>query len=183
MTAFEDRTRRADAQRNRARIVATATELLQQRGDAVVSLEEIARRAGVGSATLHRHFRGRDALLTAVFADTIARLAQDGMKIADTTPPRRALWIWLDQIVRHCADDRALLQMVSTDSGSPSWHDLEITGAHLLTLARADGAVNPAVGIADLLELVNAIAAAAAGQPERASRLLDIVREGAAGTR
>src|SRR3954470_24825033 len=66
---------RADGRRNRELLVAAATELIGRDG-AQASLEEIARRAGVGSATLHRHFSSRHALLEAVFRDGVAQLCE-----------------------------------------------------------------------------------------------------------
>jgi len=67
------KTLRADGRRNRERIVAAAVELVGRDG-AQASLEEIARRAGVGSATLHRHFPSRRALLEAVFSAGVEHL-------------------------------------------------------------------------------------------------------------
>jgi AcrR family transcriptional regulator len=68
--------RRRDAQRNRSAIVRAASELLMTRdlGDAGAAMPEIARRAGVGQATVYRHFRDRRALVAAVVADQVQRL-------------------------------------------------------------------------------------------------------------
>src|ERR1700743_436591 len=71
---------RADAVRNRDTIVAAAGAVVAEQG-AAASLEEIARRAGVGSATLHRHFPDRYALLEAVFAERVASLCGDAAEL------------------------------------------------------------------------------------------------------
>ncbi|XVQ86695.1 TetR/AcrR family transcriptional regulator [Microbispora siamensis] len=71
------RTRRADASRNAALLLAAARELIDSSGPDV-ALDEVARRAGVGNATLHRHFPTRAELLVAVYADEVAELCRQG---------------------------------------------------------------------------------------------------------
>ena len=81
---------RADARRNRDRLVSVASEVVAEQG-AEASLEEIARRAGVGSATLHRHFPSRLALLDAVFAERVTALCDHGDRPAGDPGPGEAL--------------------------------------------------------------------------------------------
>src|SRR5215467_9087559 len=69
--AGEPRPMRADAQRNYQRLLSTAAAAFAERGADDVSLEEIARRAGVGIGTLYRHFPTRQALLEAVYRDQV----------------------------------------------------------------------------------------------------------------
>lgn len=90
---------RADAQRNRELISTTALELLARRG-AEVSMEEIARAAGLGVGTLYRHFSDRQALLDSVAADTLRTLLAVGRAEAATPAPR---WQALVQVVARCA--------------------------------------------------------------------------------
>ncbi|MBX3261610.1 MAG: TetR/AcrR family transcriptional regulator, partial [Labilithrix sp.] len=97
---------RADGERNRNRILASAAKLIARDG-AEASLEEIARRAGVGSATLHRHFPSRRSLLEAVFRDGVARLcaraaAQTG------EDPSAELAAWLEELTVYAATHRGL---------------------------------------------------------------------------
>jgi len=90
---------RADAARNVDRLLAAARELVAERG-AEVPMDEVAKRAGVGNATLYRHFPTRADLLVAVYADEIDRLARLG---ADAD-----LFTWLDAYVEHVTTKRPL---------------------------------------------------------------------------
>ena len=84
--------RRTDAERNRARILATAREVLTDR-DAEVSMAEVARRAGVGMATLYRNFPGRRELLEALYAEEVDELCRAANQAS--APPGEALITWL----------------------------------------------------------------------------------------
>ena len=77
---------RADARRNRELLLAAALEAFTERGADDTSLEEIARRAGVGIGTLYRHFPGRTALLEAVIADKLRRVEADLKSVTDGAP-------------------------------------------------------------------------------------------------
>jgi AcrR family transcriptional regulator len=90
----EDRTRRADAQRNRTQLLEVAKREFTRSG-ANASLEEIAKRAGVGTGTLYRHFPTRDDLLQAVYRSELERLADAEPRFAQTMTPIDALRSWL----------------------------------------------------------------------------------------
>ncbi|WP_131767643.1 TetR/AcrR family transcriptional regulator [Candidatus Protofrankia californiensis] len=90
---------RADAQRNRELIAATALDLFARHG-AGVSMDEIARAAGLGVGTLYRHFPDRQALLESIAADTLRRLLTSSHAEAAKEIPR---WQVLLQIVENCA--------------------------------------------------------------------------------
>ena len=85
---------RADAQRNRERILEVAKEAFARSG-ASTSLDDVARQAGVGAGTLYRHFPTRDALLEAVYRTEVEKLAAAERKFAATMPPREALRAWM----------------------------------------------------------------------------------------
>src|ERR1700730_739947 len=89
-----DRKPRADAQRNRARLLDVATREFTRSG-ANASLEDIAKQAGVGPGTLYRHFPTREALLQAVYRAELERLAAAGRTLARTMTPVDALRSWL----------------------------------------------------------------------------------------
>ena len=97
MTTAE-RPLRADARRNRDRLVEVARSAFAERGlDA--PLDDIARRAGVGPGTLYRHFPTREALLAAVYRGDIENLAARARELAASCPPREALARWMsDQL-------------------------------------------------------------------------------------
>jgi AcrR family transcriptional regulator len=85
---------RADAQRNRERILKTAKEAFARHG-ANASLDDIAKQVGVGSGTLYRHFPTREELLKAVYRTELEKLAAAEQKLAETMPPIEALRAWL----------------------------------------------------------------------------------------
>lgn len=171
---------RSDAARNRAAIVEAARRLFQRDG-ATASLEEIARTAGVGSATLHRHFRSRQALLDVVFIDDVERLCAEGELMAADESDADAVWRWLEHVAVHCAADDRLSAVIRQGGASPesqtrSFAMLAQAGQRLLARAR----VRDGTSITDLLIMVNAIAIAAASKPADVPRLVALVREGAA---
>ncbi|HVB37127.1 MAG TPA: helix-turn-helix domain-containing protein [Vicinamibacterales bacterium] len=89
-----DRKPRADAQRNRERILEVARQAFTRAG-AQASLDDIARQAGVGAGTLYRHFPTREALLEAVYRAELENLAAAAQTLTDTRPPIEALRAWL----------------------------------------------------------------------------------------
>src|SRR5436305_3770092 len=98
---------RADAVRNRARIVETASSVFAARGSDA-SLEEIARGAGVGIGTLYRHFPTRDDLVAAVFRDRIDELQARGEELLVSDRPGEALAIWLHEQLLQAATCQGL---------------------------------------------------------------------------
>src|SRR3954453_8329205 len=98
---------RADASRNAARLLAAARALIAEVGNDV-ALNDVARRAGVGNATLYRHFPTRGDLLVAVYADEVAALCGRGENLLAAADPGDALFAWLDDFVAHVATKRAL---------------------------------------------------------------------------
>jgi AcrR family transcriptional regulator len=85
---------RADSVRNRERILEVAKEVFTRDG-AAASLDDIARRSGIGNATLYRHFPTRDDLIEAVYRSEVEKLAAAEQRIATTMPPHEALRAWM----------------------------------------------------------------------------------------
>ncbi|GII84956.1 TetR family transcriptional regulator [Sphaerisporangium siamense] len=170
---------RADAQRSRDAILRAARAGFAAHGPDA-SLEEIARRAGVGSATLHRHFPSRKALLQAVFHDRAETLcAQAGEPSG--VPPRDALTTWLRALARYVASTRGLAAALvpevraTTDNGC---HRMIVEAAEdLLRPLRDTGAVRPGATGRDLIAIVTAIADGAADETE-ADRLVTLALTG-----
>jgi AcrR family transcriptional regulator len=175
---------RADAARNRAAILDAAGVLFRRDG-AAASLEEIARAAKVGSATLHRRFPSRQALLDAVFLDDVTRLCATGREMSGSVAAAEALWAWLEHVAVHCAADDALSKLIraggatTPTSQAKSFALLQETGQALLASAVAAGSARADVSIAELLLVVNAIASAAGDGGADVLRLLSLVRDGA----
>ncbi|MEU6403025.1 helix-turn-helix domain-containing protein [Streptomyces sp. NPDC046985] len=158
---------RADALRNRERIVAAAREMLVEHGPEV-PLDEIARRAGVGNATLYRNFPDRDALAREVVCSVMDRTAQAAEQaLAETGDAFEAL----SRFVHVAADERvsALCPMISSafDRSHP---DLEAARERcerlveeVMDRARAAGQLRPDVGVGDLLIAVSQLSRPPAG--------------------
>lgn len=172
---------RADRRRNRERLVAAAMEIVARDG-ANASMEEIARRAGVGSATLHRHFPSRSALLGAVFADGVGRLHERARVLCASAAPDEALWTWLDELAGYAAAARGFADTLRAHGGDPDGH-----GCHgvlrdavdpLADAARTAGTLNPAAGTDDLIDLVTALSVIADGDVEASRRLLRLSVQG-----
>ncbi|MHA6763139.1 TetR/AcrR family transcriptional regulator [Streptacidiphilus sp. PAMC 29251] len=183
---------RADARRNRERIVDAAGRAIAQHGvDA--SLEEIARQAGVGSATLHRHFPSRQTLLEAVFRDRVETLCAMAHDLAAETAPETALFSWLRAVGAHAAANRGLAPSLMRGAREghvdptlgATCHTMIINaGDALLTTALQVHAVRPDVAVTDLLKLVGAIALATEQEPDGAAetdRLITLALDGVRG--
>ncbi|MCX5066846.1 TetR/AcrR family transcriptional regulator [Micromonospora lupini] len=172
---------RADAQRNYDLIVKAATEATARDG-AYASLEEIARSAGVGSATLHRHFPSRWSLLQAVFRTCVRNLAGRAEDLRAEPDSLAALTTWLREVTVYATTTRGLA--VTLLNAPPEENDtcggmLAAAGEKLLRRAADQGCVRADVVMADLMTLVNAISLAA--QPAdatKAERLLTLALAG-----
>jgi AcrR family transcriptional regulator len=115
---FTDRKPRADAQRNRERILEVA-KLEFTRSGASASLEKIAKKAGVGPGTLYRHFPTREELLMAVYRSEMEKLAAAERTFADTLPPVGALRAWLLLFVDAVQTKQIIAPVLNTLVGDP----------------------------------------------------------------
>ncbi|MCX5299985.1 TetR/AcrR family transcriptional regulator [Streptomyces sp. NBC_00193] len=175
---------RADARRNADKILAAAGALIAEHG-ADASLEEVARRAGVGSATLHRHFPSRQALLEAVFKGRVEALCARADELLAEPDPGQALSTWLRSVGAHAVTNRGLGASLMRDAApapGETCHDM-ITraGDALLARAREANAVRPEITTGRLLKLVGAIALATEQDtdgPAEADLLLEIAIDG-----
>jgi AcrR family transcriptional regulator len=113
-----DRKPRADAQRNRERILEVA-KLEFTRSGANASLEEIAKRAGVGPGTLYRHFPTREDLLEAVYRTEVEKLAAAERKFAETLTPVEALRAWMLLFVDYIAAKQIIAPVLNALAGDP----------------------------------------------------------------
>lgn len=186
MTA-ETRPLRADARRNRARVLEAAREAFAAEGLAV-PLDEIARRAAVGAGTVYRHFPTKEALFEAVIVDRLDFLVEQAQAALDAsqTRPGQAFFEFLDVMLADAGSKKDLadalagagvdLRAVTMESAARLNESL----AELLTRAQAAGAVRPGIDAADLHAIV--IGALAAEQrradPERPGRIARLVCDG-----
>ena len=184
--APEPRPMRADAQRNYARLLEAASSAFVEHGADDVSLEEIARRAGVGIGTLYRHFPTRQALLEAVYTDQVESLSARAAELLRAESPGDALADWMRALVKFSSTKRsmttALLATLGSDSELLSSCAKEISGAAESLLARAQqaGVVRPDANSKDLIRLVHAvnIATEKAPDPGQADRMLALILDG-----
>jgi AcrR family transcriptional regulator len=185
--AGEPRPMRADAQRNYERLLSAAVAAFAEHGADDVSLEEIARRAGVGIGTLYRHFPTRQALLEAVYRDQVEALRARADELAGSDSPRDALAEWLRALAAFSATKHnltsALLATLGKDSSLMSDCSKVICDAadDLLSQAKHAGVVRADADARDLIRLVHAVNIAtqfAAADPGQAERLLRLVLDG-----
>ncbi|RDG39980.1 TetR/AcrR family transcriptional regulator [Streptomyces corynorhini] len=180
------RPQRADARRNYDRLLSQARRSFSEHGTDA-SLEDIARRAGVGIGTLYRHFPNRHALMNAVFQEALTSLLERSRELAEAAEPCGALVEWLGAIITHAGEYRGVsraLMSASHDTSSALTQcsvPLREAGARLLARAQEAGHVRVGVSIDDLMQLTNAIALAAEQSPkdpELAPRLLRLTLTG-----
>jgi AcrR family transcriptional regulator len=110
---------RADAQRNRERILSIAKQAFTQYG-VNVSLDDVARQAAVGAGTLYRHFPTRDSLLEAVYRTEVEKLAMAERQLTETLPPIEALRAWMLLFVDYIAAKQIIAPALNTMVGKPS---------------------------------------------------------------
>ena len=131
---------RADAQRNRERILEVA-RLAFTRDGADAALDDIARRAAVGPGTLYRHFPTRDALIEAIYRSEVERLTAAGQRFAVTMLPLEALRSWMLLLIDHVASKKLILPAMDTVAGGSmrliEGARGEIHGAFLALVQRA----------------------------------------------
>ena len=178
---------RADARRNYQRLVAAAATAFAEHGTDA-SMDDIARRAGVGPGTLYRHFPTRHALLEAVYRDQVEALCARAYELGDTLPPGEALAAWLRAVAGYVTTKRGLAEALMSGPGerqpevfAAGKQAMREAGAALVGRAQAAGEVRGDVDVADLLKLGHAIALAAEHAPDgpdQADRLLALVMDG-----
>ncbi|MGW1495131.1 TetR/AcrR family transcriptional regulator [Streptomyces sp. NPDC002402] len=180
---------RADARRNYERLLTEARAVFAEYGTDA-SLEEIARRSGVGIGTLYRHFPSRHAMMSAVFQEALAALLERSGELASAERPCGALVEWLRALITHAGEYRGLARALmsashdETSALSACSVPLREAGERLLIRAQESGAVRADVSIGDLMQLTNAIALAAEEEPgdaELADRLLRLTLRGLKG--
>lgn len=173
---------RADARRNRERLVMAAREAFTS-GERKVSLESVARAAGVGIGTLYRHFPTREALAEAVYRTEFAALRDSAAELLAELPPDAALRAWMDRFAEYLATKRemaeALRAVISTVSLSAKRAELAEAAGTVLEAGAADGTLRSDVLAEDVVAgIVGVFLSCGPDQPEQAARLLDLMMDG-----
>ena len=174
---------RADARRNYDLLVSAAREAFAEHGTDT-SLEEIARRAGVGIGTLYRRFPNRTALLEAVYVDEIQSVCDRAYGYADKLGPYDALAAWLRSFVGYSISKKSLAGELTVALGKDSEFftackvNVREAGELLLNAAKKEGTVREELQLMDILRLVGGITMGRDMDRDQAERLLEIVLAG-----
>lgn len=176
---------RTDATRNRERILEEAKKAFTRLG-ADASLDDIARRAGVGAGTLYRHFPTRDALIEAVYRSEVQKLAAAERKFAETMTPVEALRAWMLLFIDHIAQKQIIAPALNSMVGGPaklyegSRRELQKAIGGLVNRAIEKGEIRADVEPFDFLRALIGVAHVATGAEwkQSARRLVEILIAG-----
>jgi len=181
----EVRKPRADARRNREGLLEAAKTAFAEVG-AEASLEEIARRAGLGIGTLYRHFPTRDAVVEAVYRREVQQLADAAPRLIESMAPAEALRAWMRLFIDYIAAKRVIAPALKllVGGGSALYADsgarINEAIALLVERARASGDIRPNAESADLLRALIGFAYVNSAPDWEASarRLIDLLIDG-----
>jgi AcrR family transcriptional regulator len=170
---------RADAQKNRNQILTVARDVVAEHG-AEASMRDIARRAGVGLATLLRHFSTREALFEALLCTHLDTLTQKADELEGSASADEALLTWFRELVAFTRSYRGVVAMMAAAHANPdsalyaSCAAVHSAGARLLRRAQDEGTARPDMTGDDLFALITALGWTA-DQPSFASRVDHLV--------
>jgi AcrR family transcriptional regulator len=176
------RPRRADARRNYEKVLVAAREAFAEGGEST-SLEEIARRAGVGIGTLYRNFPNRQALLEALYINEVEEVCRSATEF-QAGDPWESLNGWLERLMAYLATKRALagelLNYLDKDAAlfQESRASLFAAGEPLLKRAQDAGAVRPDIEFPELMHMVIGIGKIPAADPAQTDHILRIALDG-----
>lgn len=185
MSVEESRAPRADAARNRDQLLAAATRILSD-AESEMSMRAIAREAGVGIATLYRHFPTRESLVEAVYRDQVVRLTGGARELLAAESPDRALRRWMDLFGDWIATKRGMLDTMLSliESGdlphARTREELLAAVDLILEAGRSSGDLRTDVSAEEVVALIIGVFTVAhqAGRADEAARLLDVVLDG-----
>ncbi|MGW4652498.1 TetR/AcrR family transcriptional regulator [Kitasatospora sp. NPDC004289] len=176
---------RADARRNRERILEAAVRAFAEQGPDV-PLDAIAKAAGVGSGTLYRHFPRREELVEAAYRNELARVCDSAAELLDAYPPDRAMRLWMDGFIAYLTAKQGMadaLRAAVASGADPFAETLERLGGAIDSLLRAGaeaGLLRSDVEAFDVGLSLTGVAqlTGTPGQAERVGRLLDLLLDG-----
>jgi AcrR family transcriptional regulator len=169
------RPQRADAQRNRMRVLEVAAAAFTAEGLGV-SVHEIARRAGVGTGTVSRHFPTKESLFEAIILDRIAKCVTVARTLAETLDPGEAFFAYIAFLIDKGASDQALAEVMVGGgydieaAASRSQHDMLGALRQLLDAAQRSGAVRADLDTADVKAVVAGCLSRERNRPDPAAR-------------
>lgn len=182
--AQPERRLRADAARNRARVLEVAYETFAAEGLSV-PVDEIARRAGVGAGTVYRHFPTKEALFQAVIEDRMQRLVDDGRALLESEGPGAALFTFLrSMVLQWGATDRGLADAlaglgIDITTAAPEAEEAFLAMLdELLRAAQEAGTARKDLGVREVKTIMVGCQAMESYNSELAERVTDVVVDG-----
>jgi AcrR family transcriptional regulator len=178
---------RADAERNRARVLTAARELFSARGDEV-QMPDVARAAGVGVGTVYRHFPSRAALIEAAAEQRLAGIVHFGRECSSRPDAVEGLAAYLGHIGEVLAADRGLSMSMQTAFGSteptgPTRVEADDVAATLIARGQAEGTIRDDVEVGDVVMIVCGLAAVIGNGAGDWRRYLRVAHTGLVATR
>ena len=176
---------RADAQRNRERILEVAKQVFTRRG-VEASMDEIARRAKIGPGTLYRHFPTRDDLLATVYVTEVKKLAEAQRRFSAELPPIEALRAWMLVFIDYIAAKRIIAPALNAMAGGPSQvyqqttRVMEEAANALASRAVAGGDLRPDIDPMDMLRAIYGVSSSGSADnwSAKARQFVDILIQG-----
>jgi AcrR family transcriptional regulator len=171
---------RADARENRSRILEAARQALAEDGG--TSMNQIARRAGVGPGTLYRHYPTREALVLDVYQLEVGRLTGSVAALLAALPPLEALRHWTTDLVSAMRRKHGLGAALSPDAykavTEQTYGPVIAAITQLLDAGKHDGTIRADADPGDFLQLTGALWRAASGPEDRSQPMLGLILDG-----
>ncbi len=183
MTRGESTELRSDAARNRKALLEAATRTFAASATEP-SMRVIARNAGVGIATLYRHFPTREALVDAVYQDQVRRLTHGATALLEQNPPRQAMRAWMDLfgdwlMTKHGMVDTLRTMIDSGEIAHTETRDELLTAiTSILDAGTVAGDLRPDITVDDIAAAILGIFTVTNGRSEQTARLLDLLVDG-----
>jgi AcrR family transcriptional regulator len=174
---------RADARRNRARVLEVAAQVFADEGLSV-PVHEIARRAGVGTGTVSRHFPAKEDLFAAILVGRMEQLTRTADDLAAARDPGTAFFTLFAALVREGAANRGLAEALAgagydlERAGAAAGYDVAGRLRNLLARAQEAGTVRPEIDYADVKALLAGCLARDGGDVAALGRVIAVVRDG-----
>ncbi|SFS51183.1 TetR/AcrR family transcriptional regulator [Saccharopolyspora flava] len=173
---------RSDARQNRERLITVAREAFTS-GEQKVSMDYVARAAGVGIGTLYRHFPTREALAEAVYRTEFTALRDNAAELLAALPPDAALRAWMDRFGEYVAAKRgmaeALRALITATTLSEKRAELAEAAGAVLDAGAAEGVLRDDVEPEDVVVgIIGIYSSTGPDRPEQTSRLLDLLMDG-----
>ena len=183
-STHQPKAQRSDALRSRGLLLGAAAEAFA--ADESPTFKDIAERAGVGIATMFRHFPTREALVEAVYRSELETLCESAAHLGERRPPIEALRVWMIRWARFVVTKRGMADvlqgMVAQGVVTKSATAILLTQAveTILAAGRRDGSLRADVAAEDVIAALSGIlvVAGAAGQETQAHRLIDLLMDG-----